>query len=53
MKNTDDKNVCSAARCSCRAALIYLGTPLCDRHWLQLCETDNEETSNGQDPEDS
>jgi hypothetical protein len=45
MKKTDDKNLCWAARCTCASTVIYLGTPLCDRHWLALCaEQDEEET---------
>lgn len=51
MKNSDDTNTCCRARCSRPATLIYLGAPLCDRHWLIHCEEEEqkEEADNGDD----
>ena len=31
-------NRCATPHCRYESVLIYLGTPLCERHWSTLCE---------------
>ena len=33
-----DESICARAKCKRESAVIYLGTPLCQKHWVQLCE---------------
>lgn len=36
-RKKDDPEVCWAKNCRNRTALLYLGWPLCDRHWQMHC----------------
>lgn len=36
---------CSKKRCRNESSLIYLGNPLCDKHWEEHC--DKEDKKNG------
>lgn len=36
--NCQDDDLCAVARCNHPAVLVHLGRPLCDTHWVKLCE---------------
>lgn len=37
-----DENVCGKGRCRQPSAIVYLGLPLCDEHWIKHCEKEEE-----------
>lgn len=32
-----DETVCCRPKCKKESAVIYLGSPLCEKHWVQHC----------------
>jgi hypothetical protein len=37
------QNACAHARCRRPVMIDYLGTLLCDKHWTELCEKDDDD----------
>jgi hypothetical protein len=37
-----NNDFCGKGRCVNSSTLIYLGIPLCDKHWLMLCKKEEE-----------
>lgn len=45
MTDTQDDNVCHWPRCSRPRALAWLGHPVCNHHWGEICNRRDTQTS--------